>query len=101
MKIFVLAVFISLFFATLCLAEVPDFDIKKYCTSVAEMAGGSYSIESSCREMEEDSKKKLVRRTVSARIMKYCKDVASYGGNSYMILESCIDMEEDARKGLD
>lgn len=78
-----------------------SFDIKAHCREVSEFAGGSYQIEESCRQMENESKKNIAKMSVPARIMKHCTEVAEYAGGSYQILESCIKMEQEAKSRLD
>ncbi len=80
--------------------SLPEYDTEAYCAEVAEMAGGSYSLEKGCRDMESEARASLEGRVVEPRIMKYCDDVASMTGGSYSMLEGCIDMEEEARDSL-
>lgn len=79
---------------------LPEYDTEAYCAEVAEMAGGSYSLEKGCRDMEAEAKASLEGRVIEPRILKYCDDVASMTGGSYGLLEGCIDMEEEARDSL-
>ena len=79
---------------------LPRYDIEAYCAEVADMVGGSYSIEKGCRDMEAEAKASLEGRVAEPRIMKYCDEVASMTGGSYSMLEGCIDMEEEARDSL-
>jgi len=81
-------------------AHADTFNIKSYCREVADAVGGSYQIEESCRKIEKESKNKLSRRKVPARIRSYCYEVAKAVGGSYQILESCIDMELEAKGRL-
>ena len=79
---------------------LPEYDTEAYCAEVAEIAGGSYSLEKGCRDMEAEARTSLEGRVVEPRIMKYCDDVALMTGGSYSMLEGCIDMEEEARDSL-
>lgn len=81
-------------------ANLPAFDVAAYCASVARAGGGSYMIESGCRDMEMQAKRSIQSRAVAPRILNYCIDVAWAGGGSYMILEGCIDMEEQAKRRM-
>lgn len=76
------------------LAQAPDFDINAYCRQIA---GDSYVIEQSCREMEAKAQQTVESESVDPRIMGYCAQIA---GGSYTILMSCIDMESSAKKSL-
>ena len=64
------------------------------------MAGGSYALEKSCRDMETGAKATLTARSVEPKIMQYCDEVSRFSGGSYGLLDSCISMEEQARNAM-
>jgi len=78
-------------------ATPPSYNIIAHCKEVAAVGGGSYVIESSCREMEAESKQNIQRMNVPGNVLRYCDEVARTTGGSYTILESCIEMEMEAK----
>ena len=84
-------------------ALAAGYDIKAYCKNVANVSGGSYAIEESCRQMEADARLRVEARRagVPKRVMAYCDRVAVIGGGgSYAMLDSCIDMELQAKRNM-
>ena len=81
-------------------SALPTYDMEAYCAEVAKMAGGSYSLEKSCRDMEAGAMATLEARSVEPKIMQYCDEVARFSGGSYSLLDSCISMEEQARNAM-
>lgn len=94
--------------AGLLLATSPavhaEFDIQGYCKQVAEFGGNhSYTLERSCRQMEEGAKKRVAKMEdgTPGSILAYCDNMASMSGpGSYTLMESCIKMEMDSKKRL-
>ena len=78
--------------------EIPRFDVKGYCNSVADISGGSSMIYNGCIDMEQQAYNALKSSWAGLpdRQQKYCHEVAEISGGSYMILKGCIDMESDA-----
>ena len=91
---------LSLMLAAPALADLPQFDTQKYCQGVSEAAGGSYAIEASCVDMENEARVEIEGAEVEPKIMDYCTSVADASGGSYSILQSCIEMEDDAKASL-
>ena len=81
-------------------SALPAYDTGAYCAEVAKTAGGSYSLEKSCRDMEVGAMATLEARSVEPKIMQYCDEVARVFGGSYSLLDSCISMEEQARNAM-
>ena len=92
--------------AACCISGVAaaEFDIAAHCREVASFGGShSYSLEKSCRQMEEAAKKRVakIEDKVPGSVLAHCDGVASFGGpGSYSLMESCIKMEMDAKKQL-
>lgn len=82
-------------------AAYSSFDINSYCRTVADAVGGSYQIEESCRNMEDDARRNLAQMSIPPRVEKYCYEVASAVGGSYQIMESCVNMELEAKGRMD
>lgn len=80
--------------------QIPRFDTVAYCARVADAGGGSYQIEETCRQLEEDAQKTLIWAEVPLKIMAYCSGVAKAGGGSYAILATCADQEIAAKQRL-
>lgn len=78
----------------------PGFDIKSFCRSVADVSGGSYTIEEGCRKLERESKRDIRLKSIPERIYSYCLEVAEVSGGSYQIMDGCIDMELEAKGRL-
>lgn len=95
-----LGVFLFACFSTLVSAAEYAGDIEGYCKQVAEVSGGSYAIESGCREMEAEARSTLSRMDVPQRIIQYCSNVADVSGKSYSIMVGCIEMEIEAKNKL-
>lgn len=76
------------------------FNISAYCQKVGEAVGGSYQIESMCREQESAAKSNIASMSIPKRTAKYCQEVGQAVGGSYQIMESCIQQELDAKGRL-
>lgn len=76
------------------------YDIRAYCKTVSEAAGGSYVIEEECRKQEALARANLARNPPAARIEKYCEEVGSVIGGSYAIKEECVKQETHSRGRL-
>jgi len=98
LSILALALFAAL--SAPALADMPQFDTSKYCQGVSQVVGGSYAIEASCVDMENEARAKIEGGEVEPKIMAYCANVASVSGGSYSILQSCIEMENEAKGAL-
>lgn len=87
-----------------CTAVHAEFDIATHCKQLAEVGGNhSYSLERSCRQMEEGAKKRVAKMEDSTpgSVLAYCDNLATTGGpGSYTLMESCIKMEMQAKKQL-
>lgn len=83
---------------------IAEFDTKAYCREVASFGGTySYSLEASCRQMENSAKKRLEAKAARtpAMVQVHCEEVAQFGGQgSYSLMESCIKMELDAKRRI-
>lgn len=73
------------------------YDINGYCRQVADAVGGSYQIEETCRQQENQARSNISRAQSPARVEKYCKDVGQAVGGSYQIMEACIRQELAAK----
>ena len=79
-------------------SEDPGYDIDAYCATIAEAAGGSYQLESSCRKQETDALDRFGRlEGVEPRILSYCRNTADIAARSYWFLVTCIGSEEKAK----
>jgi hypothetical protein len=76
--------------------SMPNYDIASYCHG---LAGGSYSLESTCRKSEQNDKEVVQRATVSPEIWRYCANLVG-SSESYSLLRSCIRSEESAKSSL-
>lgn len=81
-------------------AVAEDYDIAKYCSTVADSIGGSYQIEQECRKQEVASQAKLQKMKLPARIDNYCTKVGGAIGGSYQIKLTCAEQELAARSQL-
>jgi len=61
------------------------------------LAGGSYSLELTCRESEARSRAAVVRQTVRPEIWRYCLGLIN---DSYSLLETCVASEERDKRRL-
>ena len=77
-----------------------DYDIAAHCAEVAAAAGGSYTIEASCRKKEETARSAAAARQIEAGIRAHCDKVGAAVGGCYPIFIKCVDQEEAARGGL-
>lgn len=84
-------------------AEMPDYDVKAYCKTVADTAGGSAMILRGGYSQEQTSYNKLkpTWETLPAKMQKYCDEVAQVSGGSFMILAGCVQMELKSAAGAD
>lgn len=80
----------------------PDtqFDIVAFCKKVSAASGGSYQIESGCREQEQAAKVAFLGREVAPSVETFCRNVAQAAGGSYQIMNGCIDQELEAKSKL-
>lgn len=78
-------------------ASAQTFDVAGYCKGVAEEAGGSYIVERSCREYEQEAKGWLDTESIEDRIRNYCGKVSETVGGSYTIMKACVEQEREAR----
>lgn len=76
------------------------FDTYRYCRTLAEGAGGSYSLEEGCRKREEQAKRDMAGRAIPSEVRQYCADMAESIGGSYSLMASCIKRETDAKQRL-
>lgn len=81
-------------------ADVPEYDTKKYCKELGDMAGGSSQLELACRNQENQIKSRLTRIRASARSIKYCKEMGDMAGGSYALYEQCLQQEAESEKQL-
>jgi hypothetical protein len=81
-------------------AKAQANDIKAYCQSVANIAGGSYQIEETCRQEEMTAREELQKMTIPQRIKNYCEKVGSAAGGSYQIMETCVEQETNAKNRM-
>lgn len=77
-----------------------DFDVKVYCGKVAEVSGGSYQIEETCREQENEALRKIDSMNTPKKIATYCRKVGQTVGGSYAIMLTCINQEIEAKGRL-
>lgn len=75
---------------------VPLFDTASYCRQIGDTAGGSYQIERTCRDMEDEARAAIAGRSFPARVARYCTEIGETAGGSYQIMNTCIDMELEA-----
>lgn len=80
--------------------NIPGFDSKAYCNTVAQSVGGSYQIEKACRDQEASAWDHLRNRGLPSDIAKYCGEVARTVGGSYQIMDACADQEIAAKSAL-
>lgn len=76
------------------------FDISGYCRQVSDAVGGSYQVEETCRQQEEEAQTILSRKQIPSRIAKYCREVGQAVGGSYQIMNTCVDQELGAKARL-
>lgn len=92
---------LALFFICLpSLSQAANYDIKQYCSKVADAVGGSAQIELTCREQEAEARDDIPGKNASPKIMAYCDRVGKAIGGSYQILSTCIDQEQEAQSQL-
>ena len=80
--------------------SIPTFDTEKYCTNIANAAGGSYQTKEYCFKEENKSKRLLSSKTTPSNIMTYCADIARAAGGTYATLEFCINEEMASKQRL-
>lgn len=88
-------VFIVLFLST----SVFAYDIYNYCKSIAQSAGGSYSIEEGCIELEKKSRATLSNMTIPTEIKSHCQYTGDSTG-SYSMLLGCIELELQSKEKI-
>jgi hypothetical protein len=76
------------------------FDINGYCRQVADVVGGSYQIEETCRQQERQAQSNLFRKQVPPRVESYCREVGQAVGGSYQIMDTCVQQELAAKARL-
>ena len=81
-------------------SSLPSFSRTAYCEKIGETAGGSYQIESTCRDMEAEALSSLQSQTIPERILQYCTQIGETAGGSFQIMNTCVDMESEAASGL-
>jgi hypothetical protein len=81
-------------------AKRAEFDIVAYCKTICAAVGGSYQIESGCREQEQGAKVAFLGRQVPPTVETYCRKIALTIGGSYQIMNGCIDQELEAKSKL-
>jgi len=95
-----IATAISVFTISTAHAEMPYYDVDKYCKKIASMGGGSsQALLPSCYQQEQTAYNAVKPRweSLPAEMRTYCDQIAAFGGTgSYMLLESCIQQEEAA-----
>src|ERR1051326_8321826 len=88
---------VSILFVSQGFAQgMPNYDIAKHCH---ELAAGSYSLEETCRNSEQNDKEAVRRATVSPEIWRHCVDLIK-SSESYGLLRTCIRSEEGAKASL-
>jgi len=75
--------------------ELPRYDVRAYCATIAEAGGGSDMIRVGCLKNEQDSYNTIKQRWehVPVRAQDYCISIAEAGGGTYMILNGCLRNE--------
>ncbi len=81
-------------------ANIPRFNIEKFCQTVADTSGGSYQIMQGCLQLEREAKNSLNAMNIEHKITTFCKEVAETSGGSYQIMHGCVQMERSARNSL-
>ena len=80
--------------------ELPRFDVKAHCLSVANFSGAySAVIEKGCFDLEQSSYDLLKPnwQDLPSPMREHCTQVASFAGpGSYQILQGCVQMEQEA-----
>lgn len=99
--LFYVQLFMILLTSPVFAAEIPQFDTKAYCKTVAEASGGSSTIELGCRDMEKDAKSALLKMSIPTKVLNYCTEVARVSSGSYSIFQGCVETEMDAQQKLD
>jgi hypothetical protein len=84
----------ALFAARHAVGQVPDYDTAAYCRRIV---GDSYSLEKTCRESEEQTKRQLASANAEPRIWQHCSRIV---GDSYSLLQTCLNSEGSAKKSL-
>jgi hypothetical protein len=72
------------------------YDTHSHCR---QLAGGSYSLEQTCRNMERKAQESLQRTSVSHDVWLHCTDLMGSTA-SYSLLQTCVGMEERAKAAL-
>jgi hypothetical protein len=75
-------------------ANAADPSTAAYCSRIA---GGSYVLEKTCQQQEEQARAALASRNVEPRIRSYCERIAR---DSQVLLQTCIDQEEKAKQSV-
>lgn len=80
--------------------NVNYYDIKAHCRKIADIAGGSYQIEETCRKGEQEARKDLTTITIPSRISQHCQEIGAVAGGSYQIMLTCVKKEIEAKDRL-
>ena len=75
---------------------MPNYDTNDHCHQIA---GGSYSLEQTCRGMERDAKQAVQRAPVTPDVWHHCNEIMASTG-SYSLLETCLVGENSAKQSL-
>ncbi len=81
-------------------AEMPNFDVKAYCTRISGLGGAqSQAVMQGCFENEQAAYDhiKPVWDSLPSATRQYCNRLAGHNG-SYATLEGCVDMEKSAQQ---
>jgi hypothetical protein len=95
-----IAALIVLCLPILAKAEMPNFDVKAYCSHLASLGGGpSQMLMQGCYANEQSSYDhiKPIWDTLPPDMKRQCLRLANYSP-SYAMLEGCIDNEKSAQQ---
>ncbi len=79
---------------------VPEFNTIALCKKVSANVGGSYSVEKTCRDQEQNARAEVLQQYVETDIMQICARVALNVGGSYQTLKTCVEQETAAKAAL-
>jgi hypothetical protein len=75
---------------------MPGYDTNTHCR---RLAGDSYSLEKTCRDVEEHARDAVRHADVPSDIWRHCTRVVGRS-SSYSLLQTCIGVEESAKASL-
>lgn len=80
--------------------SIPVYDTAAYCEKIGDTAGGSYSIEATCRSLEREAKADVESMSIPERTLNYCDRIGETAGGSYQIFKTCVEQESEAAASL-